>query len=118
MADRSNPGPLRRFNEALSWLWASCERVTMSESRSHDGGRPLWERLTVNAHQISCPGCRRFRGQTRSLGGVLGRLRARRESGDKLPGLCLPPDVRERIKAALKRARDPGGPALPGSPPA
>jgi hypothetical protein len=97
-------------------LWASCERVSISESGSLDRDRPLWELLTVNAHQLYCPGCRRFRRQTRALGAVLGRLRARRESGDKLPGLFLPPDVRERIKAALRNAGDPGGPGLPGAP--
>jgi hypothetical protein len=83
---------------------------------SLDQDRPLWELLTVNAHQRYCPGCRRFRRQMRSLGGALGRARARRESGDKLPGLFLPPDVRERIKAALRSAGDPDGPGLPGVP--
>jgi hypothetical protein len=116
MVDRSNPGPPSRPGRVLSWLSASCERVSLSESVSLDLDRPLWERLTVNAHQLSCPGCRRFRRQTRSLGVVLGRLRARRESGDKLPGLCLPPDVRERIKAVLRSAGGPGGPGLPRAP--
>jgi hypothetical protein len=88
----------------------------MSESMSIDQGHPLWERLTVNAHQLCCPGCRRFRRQTRSLGAALARLRARRQAGDKLPGLFLPPDMRERIKAALRRARDPDGPGPPGAP--
>jgi hypothetical protein len=83
---------------------------------SLDQDRPLWERLTVNAHQLCCLGCRRFRRQTRSLASALRRVRARRESGDKLPGLLLPPDVRERIKAALRHARDPGGPGLPRAP--
>ena len=88
----------------------------ISESESLDGDRPLWERLTVNAHQLCCPACRRFRRQTRSLGAALSRLRARREARDKLPGLFLSPDVRERIKAVLRDASDPGGPGLPGAP--
>jgi hypothetical protein len=83
---------------------------------SLDQDRPLWEFLTVNAHQLCCPGCRRFRRHARSLGAALGRVRARRESGDKLPGLSLPPDVRERIKAALRSAGEPNGQGLPGAP--
>jgi hypothetical protein len=82
----------------------------MSESDARDRDRPLWENLTVNAHQLCCPGCRRFRKPTRSLGAALSRLRARGESSDRLPGLFLPPDVRERIKAELRSASDPGGP--------
>src|SRR5260370_40826972 len=111
MADRSNPGHASRSHGALSWLWASCERVSMSESDALDRDRSLWERVTVNAHQLYCPGCRQFRKQTRWLGALLSRFRARREAGDKIPGLFLSTHVRERIKAALRSACDPGPPS-------
>jgi hypothetical protein len=35
---------------------------------------------------------------------------ARREAGDRLSGLFLPPDARERVKAAFLAAYDRGGP--------
>jgi hypothetical protein len=90
----------------------------MSESDALDRDRSLWELLTVSAHQLSCPGCRRFRTQTRALGAALFQLRARCESSEKLPGLFLAPDVRERIKAALSSVGgpDPAGPVLPRAP--
>ncbi len=116
MADRTRPGLREKALAALSWLWASCERVSRSESESLDWDRSKVERLMVNAHQLSCPACRRFRRQVRSLDAVLARIRARREAGDRLPGLFLPPDARERIKTALRAANEPGGPAHPGAP--
>jgi hypothetical protein len=100
----------------LSWLWASCEKVSLSESDSLDRRLSGWERLMVNVHQFSCPACRRFRRQIRSLDAALARIRARREAGDQLAGLFLPPDIRRRIKAAVRKANDPGGPALPRAP--
>jgi predicted anti-sigma-YlaC factor YlaD len=116
MTDRSNPGPSSRAREALSWLWASCERVSISESESLDENRPLSEQLAVKAHLLCCPGCRRFRSQRRSLVAVLSRLRARKESRDKLPGVSLPPHVRERIKARSRSAGEPGGSSPSGEP--
>jgi hypothetical protein len=100
----------------LSWLWASCEKVSLSESDSLDRRLSRWVRLMVNAHQLSCPACRRFRRQIHSLDAALARIGARREAGDRLSGLHLPPDVRRRIKAALRKANDPGTPTLPGIP--
>jgi hypothetical protein len=100
----------------LAWLWASCEKVSLSESDSLDRRLSAWERLMVSAHQFSCPGCRRFRRQVRSLGVALALIRARREADDRLAGLFLPPDVRRRIKAALRSANDPGSPAVPEVP--
>jgi hypothetical protein len=116
MADRTRTGLREEALGALSWLWASCEDVSLSESDSLDRRPSAWERLMVNAHRLSCPGCRRFRRQVRSLDAALARIRVRREAGDRLAGLYLPPDVRRRIKAALRGANDPGGPALPRAP--
>ena len=99
----------------MSWLSASCERVSLSESESLDRARSEWELLMVKAHQLACPACRRFRKQVRSLDAALARLRSRREAGDKLSGLFLPPDAREHIKAALRAADDRGGPAHHGA---
>jgi hypothetical protein len=70
----------------------------------------------VNSHQLSCPACRRFRRQIHSLDAALARIRVRREAGKRLPGLRLLPDVRRRIKAALRKANDPGTPTLSGIP--
>ena len=116
MADRTRPGLREKALGALSWLWASCEKVSLSESESLDRDRSGLERLMVNAHQLACPACRRFRRQVRLLDAALARIRARREAGDRLPGLFLPPDARERIKTALRAANDPGGPVHPGAP--
>jgi predicted anti-sigma-YlaC factor YlaD len=116
MSDRTRTGLRETALDALSWLWASCERVALSESESLDRDRSELELLMINAHRLACPACRRFRRQVRSLDAALARIRARREAGDKLSGLFLPPDARRRIKAALRRANDPGGPALPGAP--
>jgi hypothetical protein len=105
VAGRSrSPYRIRAFN-GLSWLWASCADVGESESGELDAPRSFWESTAVNAHQLYCPGCRRFRAQMRSLAAALLLLRAQREAREKLPGLFLPADVRERIKAALRRAR-------------
>jgi hypothetical protein len=113
MPDRTRRGLREEVLGALSWLWASCEKVSHSESESLDRERPVWECLMVSAHRLACPHCRRFRRQVRPLGAALFRIRARREAGDRLPGLFLPPDVRERVKAALRGANDPGGPGIP-----
>ena len=36
MADRTGSGPRGEAFGALSWLWASCEKVSLSESDSLD----------------------------------------------------------------------------------
>jgi predicted anti-sigma-YlaC factor YlaD len=110
MANRARPGPRAKALAALSWLWASCERVSLSESDSLDRDRSKLELLMVNAHQLTCPACRRFGRQVRLLDAALAGIRSRREAGDRPSGLFLPPDVRERIKAALGAANDRGGP--------
>ena len=116
MADRTRPWLREKALATVSWLWASCERVSLSESESLDRNRSELEHLMVNAHRLACPACRRFRRQVRSLAAALARIRARREAGDRLPGLFLPPDARERIKTALRAAIEPGGPDEPGGP--
>jgi predicted anti-sigma-YlaC factor YlaD len=116
VADRTGSGPREEALGALSWLWASCEKVSLSESDSLDRRLSRWERLMVNAHQLSCPACRRFRRQIRSLDAALARIRARHEAEGRLSGLCLPPDARKSIKAALRRANEPGALAFPGAP--
>jgi hypothetical protein len=50
------------------------------------------------------------------LGALLERLKARPETGDRLPGLFLPLDDRERIKTALRKANDPSGLVPPRGP--
>ncbi|WP_422931810.1 hypothetical protein [Singulisphaera sp. PoT] len=107
--------------EALSWMWASCERVAKSEAGSLDGPRPLWETWSVNAHQLYCPGCRRFRKQSRSLTRALRLLRSRGEGGEKLAAFSLPADIRHRLEVALKDADDschgPDASGPPATPP-
>jgi predicted anti-sigma-YlaC factor YlaD len=116
MADRTRPGFREKALGALSWLWASCEKVSRSESESLDRERSAAESLMVNAHQIACPSCRRFRRQVRLLEAALARIRERGEVGDRLPGLFFPPDVRERIKTELRAAKEPTDSVYPGSP--
>jgi hypothetical protein len=116
VAGRTRPPLWRRALNALSGLWASCEAVAESESEAHDRTRSCWERITVNAHQLYCPPCRRFRRQTRSLCEALRQLRARGEASHKLPGLFLSPEVRERINAALRKADGQGVPGLANTP--
>jgi hypothetical protein len=116
VADRTRSGSREEALGGLAWLWASCEKVSLSECDLLDRRLSGWERLMVSAHQFSCPACRRFRRQVRSLRAALALIRARREARDRLAGLLLPPDVRRRIKAAVRGANDPGGPALPGAP--
>jgi hypothetical protein len=113
MPDRTRPGLREVALGAVSWLWASCEKVSRSESEALDRERSGWECLMVNAHQLACPACRRFRKQVRFLGAALGSIRACREGGDRLPGLFLSPEARERIRTALRGANDPGEPGLP-----
>jgi hypothetical protein len=116
VTDPTGSGPREVALAALSWLWASCEKVSLSESDSLDRRLSRWERLMVNAHQLSCQACRRFRRQIRSLDAALARIRigARREAGGRLSGLFLPPAARRSIKAALRRANEPGDPNHPG----
>ncbi|MHC5545011.1 hypothetical protein ACYOEI_42790 [Singulisphaera rosea] len=109
MDNPKNRGRRERAIHALSWIWASCEQVARSEVESLEVQRPLWEVWSVNAHQLYCPGCRRFRRQSRSLAAILRRLRARGEGSEKLAPFFLPTDVRHRIEAALESEIDPGG---------
>ena len=108
MADRMGSEPRGEVLGALSWLWASCEKVSLAESDALDRRPSRWRRLMVNAHQLACPACRRFRTQIRSLDAALDRIRARREARDRLSGFFLPPDARRNIKAALRVVNDPG----------
>ena len=110
MDDRTTAGLRSKALAALSLLWASCERVSFSESESLDRDRSRLEVLMVSAHQLACPACRRFRRQVHLLDAVLASIRSRREAGDSVSRLFLPPDARERIKAALRDATDRGGP--------
>ncbi|HEX3447346.1 MAG TPA: hypothetical protein VHS97_03800 [Isosphaeraceae bacterium] len=110
MANWTRPGLRAGALAALSWLWASCERISLSESDSLDRDLSKFELLMVKAHQLTCPACRRFGRQVRLLDAALAGIRSRREAGDRLSGLFLPPDARERIKAALRAANDSGGP--------
>ena len=116
MADRTRHELRKKALAAVSWLSASCDRVSLSESESLDRNRSKWEALMVYLHQLACPACQRFRRQLHSLDAALARIRARREAGDWLPGLFLPPDARERIKTTLRAANDPGDPDDPRAP--
>jgi hypothetical protein len=115
VANRTRPQLWRRALDALSWLRAPCEAVAESESEGLDRPRSFWERITVNAHQLYCPSCRRFRRQTRSLREVLRRLRVRGEASVRLPGLFLPREARERIIAALRIADSRGAAGVAGA---
>ena len=84
----------------------SCKRAAELISLSQEEPLRWRQRLALALHLCVCGMCRRFRGQMR----LLERAgRAAPGPGPGAPGgVTLPPEVKERIKRAL-RDQGPGG---------
>lgn len=91
-----------RLNDAWRLLNLPCQGMTQLASESLDRDLGRLERIALRAHLLYCGPCRRFVRQIKILRRALGRLAARLESDDSLPGPALPDDVRERIKRTLR----------------
>jgi hypothetical protein len=88
-------------------LTTTCEGATALVSRSLDGRPDRAEWFAMRLHLFCCPGCRRFDRQMKFLRQVMARLKERLSGADAPPGLTLPPDARERIRAALEEVSNP-----------
>lgn len=101
---------MRFTRTIIGLLTMSCEGAASILSGALDGLPARSERLAMRLHLICCPGCRRFARQLKFLRCAMTRLRARAKEEDAPAGLLLPPDVRERIRVALKEALPPPSP--------
>ena len=86
----------------LCLIKLSCDGATALVSDSLDGRLIRAGRLALRLHLLCCPGCRRFARQMTFLRQLLCRLRTPAQREGSRPVLLLPPEVRERIKKALK----------------
>lgn len=94
--------PLRHLKEIGRLLTLTCEEVAALVSESFDRELPRSLRLAVGLHQVYCVACRRYRRQVAFLGRAMARLLADLEAEGTAPAPTLPPDVRDRIKRALR----------------
>jgi hypothetical protein len=79
----------------------TCEEVASLVSQSIDRELSRGERLAVQLHLLYCSACRRYRRQILLIREAL--LRFIPADGQEDPhGPSIPPDVRERIKRALR----------------
>lgn len=87
-------------------MMLSCRDTTRLASESLDHRLTLWQRMQVAMHMMMCGPCRRARRLMQSLRDVFGRLNT-----DDFQQLSmeqsLTPDVRERIKEALRKETPP-----------
>jgi predicted anti-sigma-YlaC factor YlaD len=93
----------RRWLRFVARANPSCREAMIMFSRSLDRPPGRVDRVIFAIHLLHCPACRRSRRQISLLVAAL-RRSSRRHAGDSteaIPG--LPPEVRERIKRALRR---------------
>jgi predicted anti-sigma-YlaC factor YlaD len=90
----------------LSTIWhllnLPCREMTRLASESHDRDLGRLERIALKSHVLYCKSCRRYLKQIALLRRAMRRLVTRLEGGLPIAGPDLPPDVRDRIKQALK----------------
>ncbi|RMF71857.1 MAG: zf-HC2 domain-containing protein [Planctomycetota bacterium] len=80
----------------------SCQRTIRLASEQLDHALRPWQRLNLNAHIMMCPACWRYMRQIRALEQVVREhYRGAGEAGPRLPA-----QVAERIKSALRQAKD------------
>lgn len=94
---------MNRIVRTWRMLNLPCREMTRlaSESLDHELGALEW--CALRSHMLYCKACRRFLRQILFLRRALKRLATRVETDDALPGPELPSEVRERIKAALRK---------------
>lgn len=87
-------------------MMLSCRDTTRLASESLDHRLTLWQRMQVAMHMMMCGPCRRARRLMQFLRDAFGRLNT-----DDFQQLSmeqsLTPDVRERIKEALRKETPP-----------
>jgi hypothetical protein len=89
-----------RLKEFAGRANPSCRSAMGTVSESLDRRLTRFERLTIAAHMLHCPACRRARQQMTLMIDSL-RNAARLLGNGWLPG--LPAEVRERIRRALRQ---------------
>jgi len=92
-----------RLTDAWRLLNLPCRDMARLASDSLDRDLGRLERVALRSHLLYCVPCRRYARQVKILRQALGRLAARLESDDPLPGPALPDAVRDEIKRAMKR---------------
>jgi predicted anti-sigma-YlaC factor YlaD len=80
-----------------------CEQITGLASESLDRELGTMEWFALRSHFLYCSACRRFMRQIQFLRRALRRVGTQIETEDLLAGPELPPNVRERIKRALRK---------------
>jgi hypothetical protein len=81
------------------WMF-NCKEVSRRVSESIDHNLPLYQRMLIWMHLLMCRYCARFRRQVMFLRELCRSLQLDERFID--PSVVLPPDVRERIRQALK----------------
>ena len=90
---------------SLGRVMPTCEEATRIASTRLDDGPSLVQRMRLAAHLAICVWCRRYVRQITFLRRAMRRLA---ESAGAGRAATLPPEARERAKAALR-----GDPAFP-----
>lgn len=83
-------------------LTLPCDEVARLVSESLDRPLPLPERAALRLHLVYCVACRRYRRQALFLRRVFDRLTPWSDHAATVGLPPLPPEVRERIKRALR----------------
>lgn len=90
---------LRRWKQALS---PTCREAVALQSQALDRKLTLVERFGLRCHVLLCQWCRRYEKQIAFLRGAF-RHAAEPENDELSEKRSLRPEVRERIKAGLRK---------------
>ena len=84
----------------MSHWMLNCKEVSRRVSESMDHRLPLYQRMLIRMHLLMCSYCARFRQQVM----FLRELCRSRQLDEDFPdsAVVMPPEVRERIRQALK----------------
>ena len=87
-------------------MMPSCRDTTRLASESLDHPLTWWQRMQVAMHMMMCGPCRRARRLMQFLRDAFGKLR--KEEFEQLStDQSLAPEVRERIKEAIRKETPP-----------
>ena len=89
--------PMSSFFKTLRALSPSCKEAVRLQSGALERPLTFWQRAGLRLHLVLCKWCRRYGRQIAFL-----RTAARDCEQLSDPAQKLPPEVRERIKQALK----------------